>query len=121
MHDIATTRRLTRELGMADKIGIPIASVDLSGNEEKYVLDAVRSSWISSTGAFVQQFEEMFADLCQTRTAIGVCNGAVLCGQLDRHEDTSRDRRDSRLCLASVAGRGTRYRAIMGASPVTAS
>ena len=31
---------------------IPVASVDLSGNEEAYVVDAIRSTWISSTGAW---------------------------------------------------------------------
>jgi perosamine synthetase len=56
---------------------IPVAIPDLSGNEEKYVLEAMRSSWISSTGPFVQRFEQDFAALCETRTAIGVCNGTV--------------------------------------------
>src|SRR3954470_890092 len=56
---------------------IPVAIPDLSGNEEKYVLEAMRSSWISSTGPFVQRFEQEFATMCETRTAIGVCNGTV--------------------------------------------
>ena len=56
---------------------IPVASADLGGNEEKYVVDAVRSSWISSTGEYVRRFEREFAAMCGTRTAIGVCNGTV--------------------------------------------
>lgn len=56
---------------------IPLAKPDLSGNEEKYTVDAIRSSWISSTGDYVARFERMFAQLCGTRTAIGVCNGTV--------------------------------------------
>lgn len=60
-----------------EKKNIPVASVDLSGNEEKYVVDAIRSSWISSTGSYVNQFERRFAELCGTQTAIGVCNGTV--------------------------------------------
>jgi perosamine synthetase len=56
---------------------IPVASVDLSGNEEKYVVDAIRSSWISSTGGYVTRFESEFSSLCGTRAAIGVCNGTV--------------------------------------------
>jgi perosamine synthetase len=56
---------------------IPVAFPDLSGNEEKYVVEAIRSSWISSTGPFIKQFENQFADLCGTRAAIGVCNGTV--------------------------------------------
>lgn len=56
---------------------IPVASADLSGNEEQYVVDAVRSSWISSSGAYLERFEREFAELCQTRSAIAVCNGTV--------------------------------------------
>ncbi|MCL5961620.1 MAG: DegT/DnrJ/EryC1/StrS family aminotransferase [Chloroflexi bacterium] len=56
---------------------IPVAAPDLSGNEEEYVVDAIRSSWISSTGAYVNRFEEEFAKLCGTSAAIGVCNGTV--------------------------------------------
>ena len=56
---------------------IPVAMPDLSGNEERYVVDALRSTWISSTGPYIQRFEEEFAQLCQTRAAIGVSNGTV--------------------------------------------
>jgi len=59
------------------KINIPIAKPDLRGNEEKYVGEAIRSSWISSTGAYVARFEGEFAELCDTRTSISVCNGTV--------------------------------------------
>ena len=56
---------------------IPVASVDLSGNEERYALDAIRSTWISSTGAYLDRFESEFAALCDTRSALAVCNGTV--------------------------------------------
>jgi perosamine synthetase len=56
---------------------IPVASPDLSGNEEKFVVEAIRSTWISSTGKFVDQFEKEFAKLCGTNAAITVCNGTV--------------------------------------------
>ena len=56
---------------------IPLAVPDLSGNEERYVLDAVRSSWISSTGPYVTRFEREFAAMCGTRAAIAVCNGTA--------------------------------------------
>jgi perosamine synthetase len=59
------------------KQGIPVASADLSGNEERYVLDALRSSWISSTGAYVDRFEREFATACGTRAALGVANGTL--------------------------------------------
>ena len=56
---------------------IPVASVDLSGNEEAYAVDAIRSTWISSTGAYLNRFEREFADYCQSTTSLAVCNGTV--------------------------------------------
>lgn len=56
---------------------IPLAVPDLSAVEERNVLEAIRSSWISSTGAFVDRFEVEFAGLCGTRAAISVSNGTV--------------------------------------------
>lgn len=56
---------------------IPLAVPDLSGNEERYVQQAIRSSWISSSGEFVSRFEREFADLCGTHSAIAVANGTM--------------------------------------------
>lgn len=56
---------------------IPAASTDLSGNEEQYVVQAIRSSWISSSGEFVTRFEQEFAQACGVHHAIGTCNGTV--------------------------------------------
>lgn len=54
---------------------IPIAAPDLGGDEERYVLDAIRSSWISSTGKYVRQFEREFAQLCNSTSAVSINNG----------------------------------------------
>lgn len=56
---------------------IPVAAPDLTGNEEKFVSDALRSSWISSTGPYIGRFEREFAVLCGTQKAISVSNGTV--------------------------------------------
>ena len=56
---------------------IPIYEPDLSGREEKYVLDAVRSGWISYLGEYCDRFERDFAKFCGTRYAIATCNGTV--------------------------------------------
>ena len=56
---------------------LPVAAPDLGGNEETYVIDAIRSSWISSTGPYVDRFEREFATFAGTRTAISVANGTV--------------------------------------------
>jgi perosamine synthetase len=58
-------------------ITIPVARPDLTGNEEAYVVDAIRTSWISSIGSYIQRFEREFAEQCGTRTAISVSNGTV--------------------------------------------
>lgn len=56
---------------------IPVAAPDLSGNEERYAVEAIRSSWISSSGAFLDRFEREFAALSDAGTALGVSNGTV--------------------------------------------
>jgi perosamine synthetase len=62
---------------MSDQRLIPVAAPDLGGNEERYVVEAVRSTWISSSGAFLDRFEQDFAELCGARRSLGVCNGTV--------------------------------------------
>jgi perosamine synthetase len=56
---------------------IPIYRPDLSGNERKYVLECVDSSWISSIGEFIGRFERSVAALTGARHAIAVSNGTV--------------------------------------------
>lgn len=56
---------------------IPVSAPDLTGNEEQYAVDAIRSSWISSTGVYVDRFEREFAEACGTRSAIAVANGTI--------------------------------------------
>ncbi len=56
---------------------IPVASTDLGGNEERYVVDAIRSSWISSTGPYLSRFEREYAAACGASSAVAVCNGTV--------------------------------------------
>jgi perosamine synthetase len=58
-------------------IRIPVGAPDLSGNEEKYVVDAIHSSWIASTGRYIHLFETEFAEMCGAKAAISVSNGTV--------------------------------------------
>lgn len=53
----------------------PVSEPDISGNEEKYVLDAVRSGWVSSMGPYIRKFEEDFATYCGTRLGVATSNG----------------------------------------------
>ncbi|MDR6535964.1 DegT/DnrJ/EryC1/StrS family aminotransferase [Variovorax soli] len=56
---------------------IPVYEPDLSGNERKYVLECLDSSWISSIGAFIGKFEAAIASTTSAPHAISVCNGTV--------------------------------------------
>jgi perosamine synthetase len=56
---------------------IPVAEPDLGPLEERYVLEAVRSGWVSSIGAFIDRFERSFAELCGVRHCIALANGTV--------------------------------------------
>lgn len=57
---------------------IPISKPSLSELEARYVNDALDSTWISSTGRFIDQFEELFAvEVAHSRHALTVTNGTV--------------------------------------------
>lgn len=56
---------------------IPVYKPSLSGNEKKYVIDCIDSTWISSKGEYVTQFENAFAQYIDTKHAASVCNGTV--------------------------------------------
>lgn len=56
---------------------IPVCEPMLAGNELKYVTDAVSTGWISSSGTYVNKFEEEFAKYCDCKYAVSVCNGTI--------------------------------------------
>jgi len=56
---------------------IPVNEPLLDGNEEKYLLECIRTGWISSEGPFVKQFEEQFATRVGRKYGVAVCNGSV--------------------------------------------
>ena len=55
----------------------PVAIPDLSGNEKKYVNDALDTNWISSAGKYVNSFENHFSDYLGINHTITVSNGTV--------------------------------------------
>lgn len=62
---------------MRRKIRIPIAQPDLTGRENEFVGRCLSSSWISSKGAFITNFEHSFASFIGTRYAVATSNGTV--------------------------------------------
>lgn len=57
---------------------IPVYQPDLSGNE-KYVVECIDSSWISSKGEFIQKFEKEFANFTGMAHAASVSMERLLC------------------------------------------
>lgn len=58
-------------------IKIPVYRPSLRGNEKKYVNECLDSTWISSRGRFVGEFETAFAQKVGVEHAASVCNGTV--------------------------------------------
>lgn len=56
---------------------IPVNNPVMDGNEKRYVLDCLDSSWISSSGKYIEKFEESFAKFCNARHAISCSNGTA--------------------------------------------
>lgn len=56
---------------------IPVYQPSLTGNEKKYVIDCLDSSWISSRGMYINLFEEGVANYLGANHAASVCNGTV--------------------------------------------
>jgi perosamine synthetase len=62
---------------MATQPPIPVNEPLLDGNEEKYLVECVRTGWISSEGPFVKRFEEQFSARVGRKHGIAVANGSV--------------------------------------------
>jgi len=56
---------------------IPVNTPLLDGNEQEYVLKALKDGWISSEGPAVKEFEEKFAARVGRKHGIAVANGSV--------------------------------------------
>jgi len=56
---------------------IPLHEPRFFGNEKKYVNEALDSTFVSSVGKFVDQFEEMFADYTGAKYSVAMVNGTA--------------------------------------------
>jgi len=56
---------------------IPVAMPDLKGNEFNYLADAFLSTWISSSGEYIRNFEGGFSKYCSVKHGVAVSNGTV--------------------------------------------
>ena len=56
---------------------ISVAFPDLRGREAEYVNDCVESTWISSVGHYITDFEQAFAQVAGTRHVVATNNGTT--------------------------------------------
>lgn len=56
---------------------IPLHVPHFGGNEKKYLLETIDSTFVSSIGAFVDQFERMMQDITSAKKGIAVVNGTA--------------------------------------------
>lgn len=58
-------------------IRLPMAIPDMGENELKYLMDAFLSTWVSSSGKYIEIFEEKFPSYCECKFGVAVSNGTV--------------------------------------------
>ena len=56
---------------------IPLSEPNLTGNEVKYVVNAVKTGWVSSAGPYVTEFEQRIAAYVQAKGAVSCQNGTA--------------------------------------------
>tara|TARA_B100001121_G_C18656443_1_gene606665 strand:+ start:409 stop:1566 length:1158 start_codon:yes stop_codon:yes gene_type:complete len=56
---------------------IPLHEPSFSGNEKKYILNCIDSTFVSSVGKYVDQFEDMVAHYTGAKHAIATVNGTA--------------------------------------------
>lgn len=56
---------------------IPLAEPNLTGREAEYLLECVRTNFVSSVGAFVDRFEQDFARTVGSPCAVATANGTA--------------------------------------------
>jgi aminotransferase in exopolysaccharide biosynthesis len=76
MSEIKKTISFIRELYQTQNF-IPLHEPRFVGNEKKYLLDTIDSTFVSSVGAYVDRFEEMMQEITQTKKAVAVVNGTT--------------------------------------------
>jgi perosamine synthetase len=58
-------------------VHFPVAIPNLNGNEFKYLTDAFLSTWISSSGKYIDKFESEFSSYSDCSFGVAVSNGTV--------------------------------------------
>ena len=56
---------------------IPLHAPTFRGNEKNYLIETIDSTFVSSVGAYVDQFEEMMTSITKTKKSVAVVNGTA--------------------------------------------
>lgn len=56
---------------------IPLHAPTFGGNEKNYLIETIDSTFVSSVGAYVDQFEEMMTAITNTKKSVAVVNGTA--------------------------------------------
>ncbi len=64
---------------------IPLSIPNFEGNEEKYVMDAVKQAWVSTGGAYITKLEEQLARYLNV-PAVAACQSGTAALHLALHE-----------------------------------
>lgn len=65
-----------REIYQTDQF-IPLHEPRFLGNEERYILDCLKSTYVSSVGAYVDRFEQMVCEFTGAKYGIATVNGTA--------------------------------------------
>jgi perosamine synthetase len=60
-----------------EKDFIPLHEPIFIGNEQKYVVDCIKTGWVSSVGKYVDKFERLLAEFTGVKRAVAVVNGTA--------------------------------------------
>lgn len=71
------TIRFIRETFKEPEAFIPLHAPYFGGNEKRYLLDTIDSTFVSSVGAYVNRFEEMMQEITSAKYAIATTNGTT--------------------------------------------
>lgn len=74
MSEIKNTISFIREIYQSQDF-ISLQEPRFVGNEKKYLLDTIDTTFVSSVGVYVDKFEEMMQGISQTKKAVAVVNG----------------------------------------------
>ncbi|MFD0673679.1 LegC family aminotransferase [Cohnella sp. GCM10027633] len=66
-----------REATCSDKDFVGLHEPIFVGKEKDYVVDCLETGWVSSVGRYVDQFEQMMADITGSVRAVAVINGTA--------------------------------------------